>query len=96
MGVVSTKTMMNAYGYSINNEKMQREKEADDGTDEALKPRETKAATQNSTTESDSTKESDSAKPVGRPKMDDEERNSDPENAIRSKQAKDAEEGTLE
>ena len=90
MGVVSTKTMMNAYGYSINNEKMQREKEADDGTDEALKPRETKAATQNSTTESDSTNH------VGRPKMDDEERNSDPENAIRSKQAKDAEEGTLE
>lgn len=38
-GVVSTKTMMEIQGYSLEKEKSRREKEASDGTDEVLMSR---------------------------------------------------------
>ena len=91
MGVVSTKTMMEAYGYSMENERKQREKEASDGTDEVLMPRDKMYEESQEETVSD-----DEKNPVGRPGMSDEERNSDPANAIRSKQAKDAADGLEE
>ena len=91
-GLVSTKTYMNRMGYSLENEKAQRETEASDGTDEIMIPRDQTASTPS---DSKSADDSNKEKKVGRPKMDDTERNSDPENAIRSKQAKDAENGDM-
>ena len=38
-GVVSTKTMLETNGYSVDREKMLREKEKDDGTDKVMRPR---------------------------------------------------------
>lgn len=73
-GVVSTKTMMEANGYSIDVEKERREKEATDGTDKAFVPRNTKS--------------SSSDNKQGRPELDDSERTSDPDAAQRGKQPK--------
>lgn len=73
-GVVSTKTMLETNGYSLEQEKLQLEKEASDGTDEVMIPREIKT-----------TKEEGD---VGRPELDSTERTSDPENAVRGKQPK--------
>lgn len=73
-GVISTKTMMSTNGYSYEAEKRQREKEANDGTDEVLVPRQ---ASNNST----NTKQ-------GRPTVDDSERQSDPSKSESSKQPK--------
>ena len=83
-GVVSTRTMLEAHGYSLTKEKSRREQEASDGTNEVLTNREQQAAKTEGTGK------------VGRPQLDSDERNSDPENAIRSKQAKDAADGDLE
>lgn len=88
-GLVSTKTYMNSMGYSLENEKTQRQAEASDGTDEIMIPRD-----QASPPRSDTTSNAKKNK-VGRPKMEDDERNSDPENSIRSKQAKDAADGDM-
>lgn len=86
-GLVSTKTMMDAYGYALSKERKEREAEASNGTDEIMIPRDQKnEATQSNDEETN---------PVGRPAMTDEERTSDPENAIRSKQAKDAADGDV-
>lgn len=75
-GVVSTKTMLETEGYSVDIEKAQREKEATDGTDEAFMPRDQKPVANEG---------NDGA---GRPEMTDEERNSDPDAAERGKQPK--------
>ena len=72
-GVVSTKTMLETHGYSLDREKNQREKEKKDGTDEALRPRD----------EAPQEKED-----VGRPELDNTERTSDPESSERGKQPK--------
>jgi hypothetical protein len=64
-GTVSTKTMMEMHGYSVEKEKRQREAEAKDGTDAALADR-------------NQTQQSDTDGDLGRPTMDDGERNSDP------------------
>lgn len=88
-GLVSTKTYMNAMGYSLENERAQREAEASDGTDAVMTPRDQTASAQPQASSSSA------KKTVGRPKMTDDERNSDPENAIRSKQAKDAADGDV-
>ena len=72
-GVVSTQTMMETNGYSIDVEKERREKEASDGTDKTLALRnQTAQPTQNQ----------------GRPELDDSERTSDPDAAQRGKQPK--------
>lgn len=75
-GLVSTKTMLETQGYSLDIEKAQREKEATDGTDEAFMPRAMEAPQEEG---------SDGA---GRPEMDDSERTSDPDAAQRGKQPK--------
>ena len=75
-GVVSTKTMLETQGYSVDIEKAQRKKESSDGTDEAFMPRDQKIATP---------AENDGA---GRPEKTNEERTSDPDAAQRGKQPK--------
>lgn len=77
-GTVSTKTMMEMHGYDMDAEKAQREKEAGDGTDETLMDRATQATAKAAQSEPEnSTKQ----RSVGRPKMDDSERNSSPDKA---------------
>ena len=86
-GVVSTRTMMEMNGYSIERERERREAEAREGYDEVFAPRyETNGATEN--TNEESPPNEDDQDQGGRPKLTDEERVSDPENAIRSKQPK--------
>ena len=91
LGLVSTKTYMQQRGYSLTREKAQREAEASDGTDKTMTPRVTVAT---GTTSQEETV-TDAPKKVGRPTMTDEERKSDVEKSIRSKQAKDAADGDL-
>lgn len=88
-GLVSTKTMLNMNGYSLDVEKAERQKEAADGTDDIFVARGTNgvAAVSNKDSSNDNTDEEGKDK-GGRPKKDDDERTSDPENAIRSKQPK--------
>ena len=74
-GVVSTQTMMETNGYSIDVEKERREKEASDGTDKTMSARDQKADTS-------------SENKQGRPELDDSERKSDPDAAQRGKQPK--------
>ena len=88
-GLMSNATMMQAYGYSLTKEKALREQEASDGTDEVMIPRTVQTVGNAAQTEDDGETKN------GRPTKSDDERNSDPENAIRSKQAKDAEDGDL-
>jgi len=76
-GVLSTKTLLESNGYSLELEVEQRQKEKDEGTDEVLSLRETQP-TQNAGKSGD----------TGRPELDMTERTSDPENAIRSKAPK--------
>lgn len=80
-GVVSTKTMMETQGYSMDLEAEQREQEKKDGVDEILQNRQ---VTQNAA-QPQSTERKDGP---GRPEKDDSERTSDPENAIRGKMPK--------
>lgn len=84
LGLLSSQTLSEAYGYSLSKERSRRLEEASNGTDDVMISRDQMQPQQ---TESNN---------VGRPQESDEERNSDPENAIRSKQAKDAEDGDLE
>lgn len=77
-GVISTDRMLNTQGYSLEVERENREKEKSDGTDEAMVPRQISNASYSVTTNNTTTK-------VGRPTMDDSERTSDPENALRGK-----------
>lgn len=81
-GVVSTQTMMETNGYSIDVEKERREKEATDGTDKTFAPREQKTAG------SSGNQNSDSSGKQGRPELDTTERTSDPDAAQRGKQPK--------
>ena len=76
-GVVSTKTMMEAHGYNMDEEKRLRDIEAKEGYDEAFVPHGSVAAQlpqENNT--------------GGRPTMDDDERQSDPEASVRGRQPK--------
>ena len=77
-GVLSTKTMMETNGYSLDLEMEQREEEKKDRVDEVMVPRDVEY--QNN--------QQDGNGKVGRPTLDDTERTSDPENAIRGKQPK--------
>lgn len=74
-GTVSTKTMLETNGYSLDQELEQRKKEQQDGVDELLAPRENKTSTSKN-------------EGAGRPELDDSERTSDPDSAARSKQPK--------
>lgn len=84
-GLVSTKTMLNEQGYSVEHEKALREAEAKDGTDEVLVPRE---ITNQQNTQENSDSKPTSKSTVGRPELNTDERTSDPENAIRGRQPK--------
>ena len=84
-GLVSTKTMMEANGYSLDREKVQREKEATDGTDEVMVPREEQRASESESSDSNNTTIKETR---GRNSLDDDERTSDPENARRGAQPK--------
>jgi len=77
-GVVSTEHMLKTQGYSIEVERENRKKEKTDGTDETLLPRDVSNANASSST----------SDKVGRPEMDDSERTSDPDAAIRGKMPK--------
>ena len=88
-GLVSTRTMMEMSGFNLSKEKQRREAEQSDGTDEVMTPRQTQATAPASSENPDD----EDGKKIGRPKMDNDERHSDPDNAERSKQAKDAAEG---
>ena len=86
-GLVSSKTLMDTRGFNLSKEIELRKAEASDGTDATMTPRSTQPTAQGSdNTSNDETK-------VGRPKMDDNERHSDPDSAERSKQAKEAADG---
>ena len=72
-GVISTDTMSKSEGYSLERERKKREQEKSDGTDKIMAPRDVEASAQNE---------------AGRNPVDDSERKSDPEAAIRGKQPK--------
>lgn len=93
-GLVSTRTLLESSGFNMAKEKMRREAESKDGTDEVLVSRQmqTKAAQDNT---DDKSEDGEKKNTVGRPKMDNDERHSDPDNAERSKQAKDAAQGDM-
>ena len=74
-GVVSTRTMMDTNGYSIEMESKKREEEASQGYNETLAPRETITATPENNTTTENTTEK---KKRGRPKKSDSDRKSDP------------------
>ena len=76
-GLVSTKTMLEANGYSLEKEKAQRDKELKEGIDDSMKPRPLPGQVPE-----------DNSDTGGRPEMDNEERHSDPDAAQRSKQPK--------
>lgn len=76
-GVVSTKTMMEMNGYSLDVEKAQRTKEASDGTDEKMVPHSTTPVA--TVAAPSSSEEEDESQGRGRPKLDDDERKSDPQ-----------------
>lgn len=86
-GLVSTKTMMETHGYSLEKETTQRSKESEDGTDDILIPRNAMVQAQQETNSSPGA-DNVEVKKEGRPKMTDEERNSDPDAAERSKHPK--------
>lgn len=85
-GVVSTRTILEMNGYSIDREKERRAEEASDGTDETLIPRNMMHTnSDNNNTAQPIEEEKDKG---GRPTMTDDERSSDPESAIRGKMPK--------
>lgn len=86
-GLISTRTLMEMNGFSIDQEKKERELEAENGTDEVLAKRDGNPSAPQDETEEEGQ--------VGRPKLDDEDRKSDPQNAIRSKQVQDTKEGDI-
>lgn len=85
-GVISTKTMLTAHGYDMEQEVERRKSEDDGGVTETLSPR---SAPADSQSETETTKTPDGTeKKVGRPAMDDNERQSDPADAVTGKQPK--------
>jgi len=84
-GLVSTKTLMETNGYSLDREKTQREKEASDGTDNVMVPRDEKRS---SSQETDTNHDSVEVETRGRDTMTDDERSSEPDAARRGAQPK--------
>ena len=86
-GVVSTESMTRLNGFDMDVETKKRERELNEGIDEILTPRATTSSQIVSPSANSDSGDGESNGP-GRPEMDDDERNSDPENAIRGKQPK--------
>ena len=82
-GVVSTRTMMDTNGYSIEMESKAREDEASQGYDDILVPRDSMNASAENSSDS-----SNSSGKKGRPTKDDSERKSDPEKSETGRQPK--------
>lgn len=88
-GVVSTKTMMETNGYSMELEKAQRAKEAEDDTDETFKPRDKMYDEAKTAETPESNAPANNGRHAGgRPKTDDSERMSDPAKAESGKAPK--------
>lgn len=87
-GVVSTKTMMESNGYSMELERRQRETEASQGIDETLAPRDTLQAKAANPDENSGEESSGGRHAGGRPKKDDSERTSSPDKAASGAQPK--------
>ena len=88
-GVVSTKTMLENNGYSLELEKKQRETESTDGSDDTLVPRDTMYQQTAAANSSNSTMEvTDGRHPGGRPTKSDSERTSSPDKAASGAQPK--------
>lgn len=95
-GLLSTRTYMEQNGFNFAKERSRRESESTDGTDEIMVARGTNnTGSTSAKSNSDEADDSDK-KSVGRPAKSNEERSSDPESSIRSKQAKDASNGDME
>lgn len=86
-GLVSTRTLMEVSGFNLSKEKERRKTESSDGTDELMISR---LIQQAANQEEPNEVVNEDTKKVGRPKLDNNERHSDPDNSERSKQAKDA------
>ena len=84
-GVLSTESMSSLNGFDMADEARKRKNEQDSGIEDILSPRPTTPQQASSPAPDD---EDPDNKGPGRPEMEDEDRNSDPENAIRSKQPK--------
>lgn len=83
-GVLSTKTMMDAYGFDLEQEYKRRSFEDHSGVTDTMLPRQ---ETQNEESSSDDTGDTAIVK-VGRPTMTDDERQSDPADAMTGRQPK--------
>lgn len=83
LGVLPTKTMLERNGYNYEQQIDLIKQEVEDGVDQLVIPR------TNRTNDTNNDQ-------GGRPALTDEERTSDPENSIRSKQAKDAADGNID
>lgn len=93
-GLVSTKTVMDMQGYSLDKEMDLREREANNGTDQTMLPRESINA--KIVNEESSTEENTNEETRGRNKLDDDERTSDPDAARRGAMPKPSnEEGSM-
>lgn len=93
LGLVSTKTLMETNGYSLDVEKAQREKEQSDGTDEIMRPRDEDVNDAGSADDAGTNTEDNKDGKInketrGRKTMDDDERHSDPDAAQRGKMPK--------
>lgn len=78
-GVLSHETLLQAHGYDIRQEVERKQNEANNGTDEAFSPKESKPAAGKNTNEEAA---------VGRPTLDDNERSSDPAKSQTGRQPK--------
>lgn len=78
-GVLSHETLLQTHGYDIKQEVERKQNEAANGTDEAFAPKENKPA---------SNKATDEEAAIGRPTLEDSERNSDPSKSQTGRQPK--------
>lgn len=93
-GVVSNKTLLQTYGYDIGQEVERKKQEQSDGTAEILTPFEKENGNENKSSSSSSGNSGnddvsgDEDVKIGRPTLDDSERNSDPSKSITGRQPK--------
>ena len=87
-GVISTKTMMENNGYSLEMEKKQREREDAEGVDEVMMPRDIEYAMYRSPAGETSSSGGGTRHAGGRPKKSDSERTSSPDKAASGAQPK--------
>lgn len=84
MGLTSTQTLLNTLGYDLDEELARRVQEDADGVTDTLIPRSMTTTTEAQSTDADPTVDPNE-ETRGRPEMTDDERNSDPDAALRGK-----------